>query len=195
MCSTPICGATGGAARMSAEPRILFLRGVNVGANRKLPMVDLRALLRGLGLEGVTTHIQSGNAVFRDPQGRPDLATAIADAIGARFPFRPEALVLDLPALEAVLDANPFRDTPDPARVQIGFLAGGGAADTDRLAALAAPGEGWHLGDAALYLHLPQGTGRSKLAAGAEKAVKTPMTMRNQRVAEAVAALAREMTC
>ena len=70
-----------------------------------------------------------------------------------------------------------------------------GSAITDRLAALAAPGEGWHLGDAALYLHLPQGTGRSKLAAGAEKAVKTPMTMRNQRVAEAVAALAREMTC
>lgn len=195
MCSTPISGVTGGVARMSAEPRILFLRGVNVGANRKLPMADLRALLAGLGLTGVTTHIQSGNAVFRDPQARADLAGRISDAIGAAFPFRPEALVLDLPALDAVLAANPYRAAPDPSRVQIGFLTGAGAADTDRLDTLTAPGEGWHLTGAALYLHLPLGTGRSKLAAGAEKAVRTPMTMRNQRVAEAVAALAREMTC
>ncbi|WP_417627803.1 DUF1697 domain-containing protein [Pararhodobacter aggregans] len=180
---------------MSAEPRILFLRGVNVGANRKLPMADLRVLLAGLGLTGVATHIQSGNAVFCDPQARPGLAAAISDAIGAAFPFRPEALVLDLPRLEGVLAANPFATVEDPSRVQIGFLAAEGAADTDRLDALTAPGEGWHLTEAALYLHLPWGTGRSKLAAGAEKAVRTPMTMRNRRVAEAVAALAREMTC
>ncbi|PVE48885.1 hypothetical protein DDE23_00315 [Pararhodobacter aggregans] len=195
MCSMPTCGATGGGGRMSAEPRILFLRGVNVGTSRKLPMADLRALLAGLGLTGVTTHIQSGNAVFRDPQRRADLAGRVLDAIGAAFPFRPEALVLDLPALEGVLAANPYATIEDPSRVQIGFLAAGGAADTERLAALAAPGEGWHLTEAALYLHLPWGSGRSKLAAGAEKAVRTPMTMRNRRVAEAVAALAREMTC
>lgn len=180
---------------MSAEPRILFLRGVNVGTNRKLPMAGLRALLDGLGLTGVVTHIQSGNAVFCDPQGRTDLAGAVSDAIGAAFPFRPEALVLDLSALEAVLAADPFPEDADPARVQIGFRAGRGAADTARLDALTAEGEGWHLTEAALYLHLPHGTGRSKLAAGAEKALKGPMTMRNRRVARDVAALAREMTC
>lgn len=182
---------------MSAEPRVLLLRGVNVGANRKLPMADLRSLLTGLGLTGVATHIQSGNAVFCDPLRREGLAGPIAAAIGAAFPFTPEAMVLDLSALEAVLAANPFRalGAADGSKVHIGFLARPGQADAARLDALAEAGEAWALTGAALYLSLPHGAGRSKLAAGAERAVRVPMTMRNQRVAETLAELARRTPC
>lgn len=178
---------------MSAEPRILFLRGVNVGANRKLPMAGLRALLAGLGLQDIATHIQSGNAVFRDPEARPGLAEAISAAIGAAFAFAPEAMVMDRAALEAVLAANPFAEAgrADGAKVLIGFPAAPLAADPAPLDALAAPGEGWALTPGALYLHLPHGVGRSRLAAQAERALKLPLTMRNQRVVGAVADLAR----
>ncbi len=177
---------------MSAEPRILFLRGVNVGAHRKLPMAALRDLLGGLGLEGVQTHIQSGNAVFRDPQQRADLAGPISRAIGAAFPFTPEALVLDLSALQAVLAANPYavEGAEDAAKVQIGFLGRASEAGTGALAALATPRERFTLTAAAFYLHAPDGIGRSKLAERAERLLGVPMTMRNQRVAEAVAQLA-----
>ena len=178
---------------MSADVQVLFLRGVNVGANRKLPMAALRALLQGLGLRDVATHIQSGNAVFRDPQARPGLAGAISAAIGAAFPFVPEAMVLDLATLEAVLAANPYAEAgrADGAKVHIGFLGRPAEAERSRLADLAVAGERWTLTRQALYLHLPEGVGKSRLAAQAERVLQVPMTMRNQRVAEAVAELAR----
>lgn len=180
---------------MSAEPQVLFLRGVNVGAHRKLPMAELRALLAGLGLDGVRTHIQSGNAVFRDPQHRADLAPRISAAIAAAFPFAPQAQVLPLSALRAVLAANPFATAGarDGARVQIGFLARPSTAATAPLTALAAPDEVFALTAAAFYLHAPGGIGRSLLAGRAERLLGVPMTMRNQRVAEGVAALASEV--
>lgn len=169
---------------MSAEPCILLLRGVNVGAHRVLPMAELRAILTDLGCEAVQTHIQSGNAVFRaNPHG---LALRITEAIGARFPFTPRALVLPLPAYRAILDACPFAGEG----VQIGFLAEAPDLDPAHLQALAAPDERLALTQTAFYLHAPSGIGRSKLATGAEARLGVPMTMRNRRVATAILKLA-----
>jgi len=47
--------------------KVLLLRGVNVAGANRLPMPEFRALLEELGLRGVETHLQSGNAVFDDP--------------------------------------------------------------------------------------------------------------------------------
>ena len=55
------------------------------------------------------------------------------------------------------------------------------------LHALAAPDERFALSDEAFCLHAPSGIGRSRLAARAETLLGVPMTMRNQRVTEAVA--------
>lgn len=42
-----------------------FLRGINVGGHRKVPMADLRRLLVGITSDpNVRTYIASGNAVF-----------------------------------------------------------------------------------------------------------------------------------
>ncbi|WP_220443899.1 DUF1697 domain-containing protein [Pararhodobacter zhoushanensis] len=177
---------------MSPDPRILLLRGVNVGAHRKLPMADLREILAGLGLVDVRTHIQSGNAVFRDPQGREELGTLISQAIGARFAFTPESLVLDLPAFETVLEANPFAGE-DPGKVSIGFLASPSTVSVDVLEELAVGDERCALTPAAFYLHAPAGIGRSKLAAQAERKLAVAMTVRNARVAQAIATLAQEL--
>ena len=177
---------------MSADPAIhvLFLRGINVGGHNKLPMADLRKMLNGLGLRDVKTYIQSGNAVFR---GASIAAEQIAEAIEAQFGFLPQAMVLEAAQLDAVLAANPFAAAGAEygATVQIGFLAKPSAlADTGILASIAAADEEFQVTNAAFYLHAPGGTGRSKLAAKAERLLGVPMTMRNQRVAMAVAALA-----
>ena len=46
---------------------VALLRGVNVGKAKRVPVTELRALLSGLGYTGVTTLLNSGNAVFRAP--------------------------------------------------------------------------------------------------------------------------------
>jgi len=41
-----------------------LLRGINVGGNRKVPMVELKQLFIELGFEEVITYINSGNIIF-----------------------------------------------------------------------------------------------------------------------------------
>lgn len=46
-----------------------FLRGINVGGARRLPMSEVRAVLGELGASDVVTYIQSGNIVFTGEAG------------------------------------------------------------------------------------------------------------------------------
>lgn len=88
---------------------VVLLRAVNVGGT-KLPMADLRSLLEELGLSGVRTYLQSGNAVFDAAEGEP--ATALATAIEARLQravgARVGVLVLPGEVMRDVAAANPF---------------------------------------------------------------------------------------
>lgn len=161
---------------------IALLRGINVGGNHVLPMKDLAAILEGLGATEVSTYIQSGNAVFRvEDENANGFAGRLASAIRQRCGFETHVLVLEPETLIRALANNPFPDAArDPAGLHLGFLAGKPATpDLARLASLRAGNERFQLGDGVLYLHLPNGAARSKLAAGAEKALGVPMTARN----------------
>ncbi|MXV18754.1 DUF1697 domain-containing protein [Deinococcus xianganensis] len=65
---------------------VALLHAVNLGARRKVPMADLRALLTGLGLEDVRTYIQSGNAVL-SAAPETDLRGRLEAALEAQFGF------------------------------------------------------------------------------------------------------------
>src|SRR5438270_806129 len=54
------CGTVRTVSRMVA-----LLRGINLGAARRVSMADLRACLEELGYENVETLLQSGNVVYR----------------------------------------------------------------------------------------------------------------------------------
>lgn len=62
-------------------------------------------------------------------------------------------------------------------------------ADRARLKALCSASERFELTGRVFYLHAPEGIGRSKLAAGAEKALGVACTGRNWRTVEAIVAL------
>lgn len=200
MSSMPICEGIAGGARMSADTdkQVLLLRGINVGGRNIMPMADLRAVLVGLGLGDVTTHIQSGNAVFSGGGALKDPDRRIADALQDRFGFRPAVMVIGATALARIAAENPYRAMGQArgSAVQIGFpMAPALSPDTARMAQIAAPDEVYHLTDRAFYLHAPSGIGRSKLVANAERLLGVDVTMRNQGVVEALNALARSDQC
>ena len=61
---------------------ICLLRGVNVGGNKMLKMESLKKLFSSLGLDDVSTYLQSGNVVFRsDVTDRAVLVRKIEEAI------------------------------------------------------------------------------------------------------------------
>jgi uncharacterized protein (DUF1697 family) len=174
---------------------VLLLRGVNVGGSGRLPMADLRALLARLGCEAVATYIQSGNAVFRFDRDVTALAAAIGEGIAAAFGFRPVVLLREAGQLAEVLAVNPFAvGLKDAKTVHVFHLSCPAPhADLAALRALAAPGEAFHLTEAAFYLFAPEGIGRSVLATRVERALGVPLTARNLRTTMALAAMAQAL--
>jgi uncharacterized protein (DUF1697 family) len=172
-------------------PRILLLRGVNVGGV-KLPMAEFREMLTGLGLDRVATFIQSGNAVFR---AAGDPRSAIAAGLQARFGLSSALFLYDLPAYRAILDANPFAEAgrADGAKVHIFFLGAPAVLDLPKLMGFATQGEALQVTDAAIYFNAPNGMGQSVLAEKLGRALKVPNSARNQRSAEAILALAEAL--
>lgn len=157
---------------------VLLLRGINVGGHNKLPMKDLREVLEALGYESVQTYIQSGNVVL-SADVQPDCA-AITEAIEKRFGFAPRVFAISAERFRDVADANPYEDeVADPKHLHISFLSGPAAADIDAMQACRGPTEHFTLTADALYLHAPDGIGRSKFAAAAERLLGVEATGRN----------------
>ncbi len=144
-----------------------LLRGINVGGNKKLPMAELRTLMEGLGHDGVRTYLQSGQAVFASGHGNEEsLAAELGRAIEKRFGFTVDVIVRDHAYLAAIAANCPFPAAELEAKqLHVTYCSAPVAedrfADLDRAAFLP---EEFRLGDRALYLHAPDGLGRSKLA-------------------------------
>ena len=144
-----------------------LLRGINVGAARKVPMAELRTLMEGLEYGDVRTYLQSGNAVFSSDHGDEDsLAAELSGALEKRFGFTVDVLVRDHAYLRAVLDACPFPAAELEAR-QLHATYFSEPVGPERFASIdqqALLPEEFRLGDRVLYLYAPDGLGRSKLA-------------------------------
>lgn len=155
---------------------VALLRGINVGGNRIIKMADLRAIFEAAGARDVETYIQSGNVVFG--HDRPTAARfekQIAKATGFDVP-----VVLRTAAEWAAL-AHPY-DTGE--HVHVFFLPAAPAA----VKVVAAAPEAYAVRGRDVFLYLPNGIGRSKLAGALMKALPAA-TARNWRTVEQLTAM------
>ncbi|MEQ3554198.1 DUF1697 domain-containing protein [Pseudonocardia nematodicida] len=151
---------------------VALLRGINVGGSGKVPMAELRAALTARGFTGVATYIQSGNVVLTSPDDPGAVAGTVAGVLREEFALERPVVVFGRDEYAAVLAANPFPQVTEPKQLHAVFRA---APPTDaERAALTAAVEAGRAGgsreDAAIvgrvvYLHLPDGIGRSELGA------------------------------
>ncbi|HET6305764.1 MAG TPA: DUF1697 domain-containing protein [Rhodopila sp.] len=150
---------------------VALLRAVNVGGTGMLPMDVLRSLCVELGLENVRTYIQSGNVVFESGMAERALEARLEEALFARMGKHVGVLIRTASALRAIVDANPFPEA-NPAQVGVVFLrepAPGGL-----LNGLVVPGrEDARPVGREIFVHYPDGMGRSKLKLPPEAAKGT----------------------
>jgi uncharacterized protein (DUF1697 family) len=174
---------------------IALFRGINVGGRHIVPMEELVAALEGIGLQQVRTYIQSGNVVFRSSDASAaELSEQVGAAVESRFGFRPELFLLTLEEFAEITASNPFPEAESaPSTLHLSFLASAPSSpNLVALAALRAPNERFALRPGAFFLHAPDGIGRSKLAAGAERHLGVASTTRNWRSVLQILALARQ---
>lgn len=161
---------------------IALFRGINVGGKNILPMKELVAVLETLGLQDIKTYIQSGNVIFRSKAADTTLlAKKIGAAIRMSHGFESQVLLLDSAALNKAIKANPYPEAEaTPSTLHVNFLAAiPHQPDLNALEKIRAKSERFHLAGDVLYLHAPDGIGRSKLAACMERLLGVPMTSRN----------------
>jgi uncharacterized protein (DUF1697 family) len=163
---------------------ISMLRGINVGAHRRMKMDALRAVYESLGLRDPQTSVQSGNVVFRTSErDLAVLARQIEAAIEKGFGFRPAVILRTTSELRDAIARNPFanRSGIDPSRLLVNFLAADPSAEVrDKVLGLKTDPEELRMDGRELYIYFPNGMARPKMSwAVLEKILKTPATGRN----------------
>lgn len=129
-------------------------------------MVDLRALLAGLGYDDVQTLLQSGNVVFT-AEGSPEQVThELKDRIATELGMEVEIVVRTRDELASVVKCDPLGDVAgDPKRYQVSFLSAEPKPEVAReLAELDFAPEQWVFSGREIYAWHPDGIHTSKLA-------------------------------
>ncbi len=85
---------------------VAFLRGINVGGNKKVPMADLRSCLEKAGFKNVKTLLNSGNVAF-DASAADD--KDIRTIIEKQFGFSVDTLVRTQDSLKKIVAEYPFK--------------------------------------------------------------------------------------
>jgi uncharacterized protein (DUF1697 family) len=163
------------------------LRAINVGGTGKLPMTKLKTICTDLGFEDVRTCIQSGNVFLASRKGEAAVQKALQTALTKALGKDADIAVRTAREMAAVLKGNPFPKAP-PAKVGVAFL--GKKVTKAIVKTVEIPGkEEVAAGAREVYIHYPDGMGRSKL-----KLPKAfgPTTIRNINTVGKLAKMAEE---
>jgi uncharacterized protein (DUF1697 family) len=172
-----------------------FLRAINLGSQRRVPMADLRAVLSDAGYTEVNTHLQSGNVVL-STRSRSSAAVerALEEHVTGAFGFEVAVMVRTNDQLAKVTENNPFLQRGgDAAGLHVAFLKQRPSAAAARaVAGLEFGRDEFVLRGAELYLRYPDGVARSKMSPPLfERTLGTPATVRTWKVVAKVAELSR----
>ena len=146
-------------------------------------MKDLAEIFAKAGCANVRTYIQSGNVLFRATRTIADaLPPRITEQIAKRFGCQVPVVLRTTEQFAAAVRNNPFREVPQET-LHVYFLAGApDAARTAQLDPDRSKPDAFIVHGREIYLHLPNGIGRSKLTnAYFDSKLATTSTARNWR--------------
>lgn len=104
---------------------LALLRGINVGGNNIIKMVDLKACFESIGFTDVLTYIQSGNVLFKsDEQNIDKLITKVEHELSTRFSYQSKVVIVSQDQLESIVKNAPkgFGQLPDEYRYDVIFI-------------------------------------------------------------------------
>ena len=175
---------------------VALLRGVNVGGRNAVPMARLREAVGTLGWSDVATYIQSGNVMFRTDRPLRSLESDFEEVIEDNFGLSIPVVVREAGRWAKYVKENPFPGESE-AEAKWVLLAlskkSPAASAVAELEGKAANGERvMKVGDG-IWIHFPEGSGRSKLTPTVlDRVIGSPATTRNWRTVLKLEELVRE---
>lgn len=148
---------------------ISILRGINVSGQKKVLMTDLKALYESLGLEEVTTYIQSGNVIFKTDEklSNQDITKKIEKAILEKYNFDVPVIIRSIEEIKNLISANPFLKERDinVEKLHVTFLADApGKASLESIKNFDYPPDKFFIIGKEVFLHCPVTYGDTKLS-------------------------------
>lgn len=165
---------------------IALLRGINVGGQKKIKMVDLRAYLQELNFQAIQTYVQSGNILFQyENSSIEELEKSIHDKILEKYGFEVPVMIIQPQVLQQVIEQNPFTeaDGRDLKRLYVTFLSDAPTLDRiEKLKEVDYSPEEYLIQNKHIYLYSPNNYGKAKISNNFfEKKLKVAATTRNWR--------------
>lgn len=178
---------------------IALVRGINVGGRKIIKMDQLRESFKAMGLEKVKTYVQSGNVIFKaSGKSAEILSREIQERILRDFGFSVSVIVVSPEEMNRAIKGNPFlrKKGIDASKLHVTFLSQ--APERSALKALEAvpakPDEFRH-SEKAIYLHCPNGYGKTKLSNNTlERVLSVRATTRNWRTVNKLYEMSMEQT-
>jgi len=154
---------------IEAKTYAALLRGINVGGKHTLPMKQLIEMFSEAKCVNVRTYIQSGNVIFTaSPKVVKALPVLVGKKIEERFGFSAPVVLRSREELAATVRNNPYLKKGLPeTTLHVYFLADmPSAAAVKGLDPQRSAPDAFHVLGREIYLHLPNGMGRTKLTNG-----------------------------
>lgn len=163
---------------------VALLRGINVGGQKKIKMIDLKAMFESLEFKNVKTYIQSGNVIFdSDIINIIKLTNQIEQKISDTCGFLVKIIIRTDEEFRNIVNNNPFlkepnieldklhvtllSDIPDPSKVLFLDIK---KEENEKILIISRE----------VYLYCPNGYGKTKLNnVMLEKKINTIATTRN----------------
>ena len=169
---------------MSQSRYIALLRGINVGGNNLIKMLDLRTSFAKMGFTDVVTYIQSGNVLFSSKQtNKTKLSALIEKALSETFSYESRVVVVSASDMEQVVAQAPkgFGKDREQYRYDVLFVREPLTTGEALKELPIAPGvDTVHAGDHALYFRrLDSKAAQSRLNKLVQRPVYKNLTVRN----------------
>lgn len=175
---------------------VALIRGINVGATRKLPMAELRAHCAADGFGEVKTYIQSGNVVLSSNDSADEVAAKLEALIAERFALDVPVIVRSEAEWRGYAKGSPFPDAEAERPNLLHICLSVSPLAKDAIATLEARAkakERLAVKDGTLWCDFGESVGTSKLTPALfDKAAGSPVTARNWRTVLALAAMLEE---
>jgi uncharacterized protein (DUF1697 family) len=174
------------ARRITVAIYVSLLRGINVGAHKRIKMDKLRQSFEALGFEEVKTFIQSGNVIFKTGKlSTTTLSKRIENRILDDVGFPVSVVTRTVDEMCGTIENNPFlrQRGIDLEKLHVMFLSDAPASDAlKKLAELTILPDQSHCVGKEIYLYLPYGVaGSSLMKSPLDRVLSLVTTTRNWR--------------
>ena len=160
---------------------VVFLRGINVGGHKKVPMAELRELLTKTGFKAVTTYIQSGNVILQSSEDKiAIIENSVHEAIQTHFEFDVPVIAKTKAELNRIFEGCPFSEEKKENSYFVLLSQIPDLELVDEVKKISYDNEEFQINNDCIYFYSSVGYGRTKFNMNVfEKKLKVKATSRN----------------